>query len=105
MKNLVHYLLLVPITYSGFMLSKTPSLSDAIIVASLSCLVGFLRYLNVRYDVNPEVSELSKLEGQLREERLRLSIEQTKEAAIRDKSLRDARSASMGYEPGKQIKF
>jgi hypothetical protein len=105
MKNIVYYLITIPVIYSGFMVYKTPTVSDAIIVASLSLLVGFVGYLTTRYSPTQKISEIGKLEEELKIERMKLSLDQVRENAIKERSIKDARAAMNGYEPGKQIKF
>lgn len=104
--KLAYSLLSVPVIYAAFMIYKTPNLSDAIIVASLSGLSGFIVHLVNKYaPIKKEVSELSKIEEELKLERAKLHIDQLKEAALRDKSARDSRAAISGFEPGKRIQF
>lgn len=104
MKKII-YLLFIPIIYSAFMIYKTPTISDAIIVSSLCALIGFIGYYTARYINTSESSELSKLEEELKIERLKLHIEQVKENATNERAIRDSRAATMGYQPGKEIKF
>jgi hypothetical protein len=102
----VYYLLSIPVIYSSFMLWKTPTLSDAIIVAALSSVVGFVSYLSLKYIGQPEQNkELTKLEEELKVERLKLSIEQIRENAVREKALRDARASLTGFQDGKELRF
>ena len=104
--KLSYSLLSVPVIYASVMIYKTPTISDAIIVAALSGLAGFLVYLSCKFQTNEvEETELSKLEKELQLERAKLSIEQLKEASLREKALRDSRAAMSGFESGKTIQF
>jgi hypothetical protein len=88
------------------MLWKTPTISDALIVCALSGVVGFLSYINVRYTGQVEQNtELTKLEEELKVERLKLSIDQMRENAVREKALRDARASLSGFQEGKELRF
>ncbi len=88
------------------MLWKTPTISDAIIVSALSSVVGFVSYLSVKYIAVPtKNNELTKLEEELKVERLKLSIDQLKENAVREKALRDARASLSGFQDSKELRF
>lgn len=105
MKNIVYYLLSIPVIYSGFMLYKTPTVSDSIIVTSLCFLVGSIGYFSVKFGPVYKNEEIEKLEEELKIERMKLSLDQIKENALKEKAIKDARAAMNGYEPGKQIRF
>jgi hypothetical protein len=86
------------------MIHKTPTISDALIVVSMFAFVGFIGFLN-KTQVEKTVTEVDKLEEQLKLERLKLNIEQIKENSLREKAMRDSRMASMGHQAGKKIQF
>jgi hypothetical protein len=86
------------------MIYKTPSLSDSLIVIALSSLTGLVIYLNKKFE-KKNVTEVDKLEEQLKIERLKLNIDQIKENSLREKAIRDSRLSTMGYQEGKKIQF
>lgn len=107
MKNLNYYLISIPCIFSCYALYRTASLADSLIIASFCALVGVFYLLDKKYpnDAKP-ISEFNKLEEELKLERLKLSIEQLKEANIKDKAARDARAAIFGQDnSNKQIRF
>ncbi len=87
------------------MIYKTPTIADAIIVTALSSIIGFFSYLSVRFTSTSANPELSKLEEELQVERLKMSISQFKDNAIRDKALKDARASLTGTHTGKEVMF
>lgn len=88
------------------MMWKSPSIADAIIVASLCAIVGFISQLSLKYvgEVSKN-NELTKLEEELKVERLKLSIDQLKENAVRERAVRDARASLSGFQEGKELRF
>lgn len=103
----IHSVLIFPIIYSLFMLYRTPSISDALIVLGLLAASVFLVMFTYKYNfyVNPQKSELNKLEEELQLERLKLSIEQVKENALREKMIRDSRAALNDGAQNREIRF
>jgi len=87
------------------MIYKTPTLADALIVASLSLLITSVAFISSKFSHIADNSELSKLEEELKIERLKISIEHSRENMLRDKALKDARNSTMGIVAGKTIKF
>jgi hypothetical protein len=101
------FLLSIPFIYAGFMLYKSPTIADAIIVLSLSALVGAITYFSHKFDntYREDNKELRKLREELEIERTKASIEHIKENMIRDKASRDARNAVLGNISSGEIRF
>ena len=106
MKNISYYFFPIPVLYAASMIYQRATMADALIVCAFCGLVGFFHYLKTKYTVTAsENTEISKLEEELKIETMKTRIEQLKESSIRDRAIRDARNAAMGYEEGKALKF
>ena len=105
MSRINYFLLSIPTIYAAFALYKGSNISDSLVVASFCALIGVFMYISTRYQTQESNGELSKLEEALKIERLKYSIESTKEGALLEKARRDARKASFGYDESKEIKF
>jgi peptidoglycan/LPS O-acetylase OafA/YrhL len=105
MSRINYYLLSIPVIYSAYSIYKGANLADSLIICALCAVIGFAGYLSMKAVPTETNTELKKLEEALKIERMKLSIEQVKENAIREKAVRDSRLAVMSHESGKQIKF
>jgi hypothetical protein len=101
----INYFLLIPILQSIYLIYRGASLADGLILAIISSLIGLVIYLSSRYSSITENKELAKLEDQLKKARLQLSIDQTEEALLREKMVRDSRSALLGDATDKQMRW
>lgn len=104
MKKL-NYFLIIPILQSIYLIYKGANFADGLVLAIVSGLVGFIVYLSSRYSVQNENKDLLKLEEQLKKARLQLSIDQTEEALLREKMVRDSRSALLGDASDKPMRW
>lgn len=95
----------IPVIYAGVMLFKTPTYSDAIIVTALSAMSCAIVQLLMKYNQKGVDSEIAKLEEELHKERLKLSLEQVQQNAIREKAARDIRATAGSYAGNKEIRF
>ena len=85
---------LVPVIYSAFMLTKTPTLSDALIVCALSAISYGLSYLTYKKETSNQPSniELKNLYEELEIEKVKLAIEENKRQAAIRKAKEDERN-------------
>lgn len=92
MKFSIKYLSLSAIlVYSSFMLYKTPTISDALIVLGMLGFVSGLCILEYKQSLlnGNKNSDLDKLEQELRIERARAAIEEVKFQSVQQQSRRD----------------
>ena len=104
MKKIIS-LMVIPVLYAGVMIFKTPNFPDALIVLALSAMSCFLAHILTRSEPKERKESIVKLEEELQEERLRLSLEQIKQNSIKEKAIRDARSTVESYSSNKGIRF
>lgn len=105
MSKISYYLLCIPAIYSGFMIYKTPTLADSLIVFALCSVIGVFSYVSSKVIPEAESRKVMELKERLEIQKLETLIEHTKETAVLEKARRDNLKATMGYEPEKQIKF
>lgn len=105
MNKKLYSLLLIPVTYSGFMIAKEPTLADALIVFALCALVGTSLYFENIFTKPHDNSERHKLEDELHTKRLKLQIEQVESNALHEKSVKDSRAAVNSYQNNKKLTF
>lgn len=105
MKILKSPIFLLILSYSLFMLYKTPMISDSIILIGLCSLLGFDKYLEFKKTTikNSSNTNSEKLRDELEQERLRILINQAKNDAARQTAAQDEKNA--GGINGKRFVF
>ena len=106
MKNYQKHLqTLSPVAYSLYMCFKTPTMSDGVIVFSLCAVAIMSEFISKRFFSPRSNPEIDKLEEELKIERIKATIDQLKSNALKDKTMRDSRSALSGFNKDKEIRF